>query len=147
MQEVMIKIINLLFFRLKVYGIIKNYYSADELISKYGYVGNKESIKVGNSWDVVLIGGGTAEQWTSGSGNSIAGEEIIVKAYQLYSGTDYQKGEQEQLNNGSEFVKVDTIGEAIKHSIGKVVGKLFMMLLDLYRGTIGDGPQIIKMML
>ena len=139
----MIKIINLLFFHLKVYGIFKNYYSVDELISKYGYVGSKESIKIGDSWDVILIGGGSSEQWTSGSGNHTADEKIIVKAYELYSGDDYQKGEQEQLKDGTDFVKVDTIGEAIKKSIGKVLGKLFMMLLDLYRGTIGDGPQMI----
>lgn len=121
----------------------KQYYSFEELSSMYGYEGDEKSLKVGTKWDVLLICSGIEEKWESGSGNSVAGQRLTIKATKLYSGNDYNTGEQKQLNEGTQFVHVETIQEAVKNSFGKILSKIFMMFLELFRSVNGDGFQII----
>lgn len=123
--------------------VYKKYYSYEQLVSTYGCPEKKNALTVGSTWDVLLIGGGSQDSWTSGSGNHEANQKIVIKATKLYSGKDYNTGEQEQLREGTNFIEVESIGGAIKETIEKAVGKLLMMVLDLFRGLIADGPQMI----
>ena len=121
--------------------------SFNDLQSKYGYTGKEEEIKVGTTWNVVLIGGAVEASWNSGSGNTESGNEVEVKAYELYSGDDYQTGENKEVSDGTDVLETETVGEAIdeviKESFGEIIGKFFMMILDVFRAVFADGPQMI----
>ena len=128
-----------------VFGLFDSFsaVSFQDLQSKYGYTGKEETIKEGTTWDVILIGGAVEASWNSGSGNTEAGNEVEVKAYELYSGDDYREGENKELSDGNDVLEVETIGEAIEESFGEILGKLFMMILDVFRAIFADGPQMM----
>ena len=113
--------------------------SEEDLIKKYGY--DKE--KGENSWDVVLIGG-----VVSGQVGREGSQTYAVKTSKLYAGDDYEKGNELNLNEGTDIKEQDItrgseVGGILKNALNEVLAKLFIMLIEFIRALYGDGPQML----
>ena len=113
--------------------------SEEDLIKKYGY--DKE--KGENSWDVVLIGG-----VVSGQVGREGSQTYAVKTSKLYAGDDYEKGNELNLNEGTDIKEQDIlraseVGGILKNALNDVLAKLFIMLIEFIRSLYGDGPQML----
>ena len=104
--------------------------SEEDLIKKYGY--DKE--KGENSWDVVLIGG-----VVSGQVGREGSQTYAVKTSKLYAGDDYEKGNELNLNEGTDIKEQDItrgseVVDEVKDTLDDVtdiIGNLHMKLYEI----------------
>lgn len=75
------------------------------------------------------------------TGNGNAGVSIYIDS--VYTGNEMEEGRNVQLSDENTKIAAVEGTEEAGNAVTEILGKLFMVIIELHRGFYGDGPQIL----
>lgn len=103
----------------------------------------KKYVKV-FSYDAVIIAKKDLSNMATSqdaTGNGNAGIAIYIDS--IYTGKEMEEGRNVQLSDKNTKIAAVEGTEEAGNAFTEIIGKLFMIIIELHRGFYGDGPQIL----